>query len=142
MKIDVGPDRMSDERRMLFRVLVVDDSKLARMAIARALSTLRPDWVRVEAVNADEAIALARQEPVQMALLDFNMPGRDGLVLAGELRALDPAMPVAVISANHQEEIVTRAREVGTTFLPKPISEQSLSDFLEAAAPNTSSGGR
>ncbi len=142
MKIDVRPDRMADEGRMLFRVLVVDDSKLARMAIARALSALRPDWVRVEAANADDAIALARQEPVQMALLDFNMPGRDGLILAGELRALDPAMPVAVISANHQEEIVTRAREVGTTFLPKPITERSLSDFLEAAAPKTSSGGR
>lgn len=126
---------------MLFRVLVVDDSKLARMAMARALSNLRPDWVRVEAANADEAIALVRQEPVQMALLDFNMPGRDGLILAGELRAIDPTMPVAVISANHQEEIVTRAREVGTTFLPKPLTERSLSDFLEAAAAKSGSGG-
>jgi CheY-like chemotaxis protein len=124
---------------MAFRVLVVDDSKLARMAVAKALNALRPDWIRVEASNADEAMALVRQEPVQMALLDFNMPGRDGLTLASELRALDPVMPVAVISANHQEEVVNRAREVGTTFLPKPLTEQAISAFLQEKAPTSRS---
>lgn len=127
---------------MPFRVLVVDDSKLARMAIAKALNALRPEWIRVEAANADEALALARQEPVQMALLDFNMPGRDGLTLASELRAIDPGMPVAVISANHQEEVVRRAREVGTTFLPKPLTEQAMGAFLEEVAPMSRVGGR
>ncbi|KAA2236272.1 response regulator transcription factor [Salinarimonas soli] len=127
---------------MPFRVLVVDDSRLARMAIARALSSIRPDWVRVEAGDADEAMALARQEPVQMALLDFNMPGRDGLTLASELRALDPGMPVAVISANHQEEVVRRAREIGTTFLPKPLTEQAMEAFLDQVAPLPRAGGR
>jgi DNA-binding NarL/FixJ family response regulator len=127
---------------MAFRVLVVDDSKLARMAVAKALNALRPDWIRVEASNADEAMALVRQEPVQMALLDFNMPGRDGLTLASELRALDPVMPVAVISANHQEEVVIRAREVGTTFLPKPLTEQAMSAFLDQAAPTSRSDQR
>ncbi len=127
---------------MAFRVLVVDDSKLARMAVAKALNALRPDWIRVEASNADEAMALVRQEPVQMALLDFNMPGRDGLTLASELRALDPVMPVAVISANHQEEVVIRAREVGTTFLPKPLTEQAMSAFLDQAVPNSRSDQR
>jgi CheY-like chemotaxis protein len=127
---------------MPFRVLVVDDSKLARMAIAKALNALRPEWVRVEAANADEALALAKQEPVQMALLDFNMPGRDGLALASELRAIDPGMPVAVISANHQEEVVQRAREIGTTFLPKPLTEQAMSAFLEKTVPMPRAGGR
>ncbi len=127
---------------MPFRVLVVDDSKLARMAIAKALNALRPDWIRVEAANADEAMALARQEPVQMALLDFNMPGRDGLELASELLALNPRMPVAVISANLQEEVVRRAREVGTTFLPKPLTEQAMGAFLDEVAPAPRSAGR
>jgi CheY-like chemotaxis protein len=127
---------------MPFRVLVVDDSKLARMAIAKALNALRPEWVRVEAANADEALALATKEPVQMALLDFNMPGRDGLTLASELRAIDPGMPVALISANHQEEVVQRAREIGTTFLPKPLTEQAMSAFLENVVPMRRAVGR
>ena len=70
---------------MGYRVLVVDDSKLARMAVAKALTTLHPDWTRIEAANADEALALASKDAFDLAILDFNMPGRDGLHLAAEL---------------------------------------------------------
>ena len=116
------------------RILVVDDSKLARMAVAKALTTLHPDWSRVEAANADEALALAKSDAFDMAILDFNMPGRDGLQLAAELLTLKPELPLAVISANHQVEVVTRAREVGATFLQKPLTEKAMGDFLADAA--------
>ena len=58
------------------------------------------------------------------------MPGRDGLTLAAELRDLYPNMPCAVISANVQQEVVNRARDVGANFLPKPITEVALKAFL------------
>lgn len=119
---------------MGYRVLVVDDSKLARMAVAKALTTLQPGWTRVEAANADEALALAGKDAFDLAILDFNMPGRDGLHLAAALLALKPAMPLAVISANHQVEVVTRAREVGATFLQKPLTEKPMREFLDDAA--------
>lgn len=118
---------------MLYRILVVDDSKLARMAVAKSLNALRPDWTRVEAAGAAEALALAREGSVDLAVLDFNMPERDGLHLAADLRALKPQMPLAVISANHQKEIVERAHAVGATFLGKPITDPALRDFLEHA---------
>ena len=127
---------------MGYRVLVVDDSKLARMAVAKALTAIYPDWTRVEAANADEALALAKSSSFDMAILDFNMPGRDGLQLAAEMLALKPGLPLAVISANHQVEVVTRAREVGATFLQKPLTAKALGEFaadavkrLSAAAP-------
>ena len=127
---------------MGYRVLVVDDSKLARMAVAKALTAVHPDWTRLEAANADEALALAKSGSFDMAILDFNMPGRDGLQLATEMLALKPGVPLAVISANHQVEVVTRAREVGATFLQKPLTEKALGEFaadavkrLSAAAP-------
>ena len=119
---------------MKYRILVVDDSKLARMAAAKALSALYPDWSRLEAANADEALALAKADSFDLAILDFNMPGRDGLQLAAELLALKPSLPLAVISANHQVEVVTRAREVGATFLQKPLTEKAMRDFLADAA--------
>ena len=118
---------------MGYRVLVVDDSKLARMAVAKALTTLQPEWTRVEAANADEALALAAKGAFDLAILDFNMPGRDGLHLAADLLALKPDMPLAVISANHQVEVVTRAREVGATFLQKPLTDAAMGDFLDDA---------
>ena len=118
---------------MAYRVLVVDDSKLARMAVAKALTAIHPDWTRVEAANADEALTLAKSDSFDMAILDFNMPGRDGLQLAAEMLALRPGVPLAVISANHQVEVVTRAREVGATFLQKPLTEKALGEFAADA---------
>ncbi|SDB73087.1 response regulator [Belnapia rosea] len=118
---------------MTYKVLVVDDSKLARMVVAKALSTGHPDWMKAEAANAAEAMDLASRSPFDAALLDFNMPGQDGLHLAAELRALYPRMALGLLSANHQVEIVSRAHEVGATFLPKPLAQQDLSDFLAKA---------
>jgi CheY-like chemotaxis protein len=127
---------------MKYRVLVVDDSKLARMAVAKALNALHADWARLEAANADEALGLAETNSFDLAILDFNMPGRDGLVLAAELLALKPGMPLAVISANHQVEVVTRAREVGATFLQKPLTEKALAEFLADATKRLAAVGR
>ena len=118
---------------MSYTVLIVDDSKLARMSVARALSTLQPDWTRLEAANADDALLVVKQANVDLTLLDFNMPGRDGLELAADLRELHPSMPVAVISANSQVEIVARAEAAGAAFLVKPLTEQALDEFLQDA---------
>lgn len=118
---------------MAFTVLVVDDSKLARMAVAKVLGGLCPDWTRVEAANADEALVALEEQKPDLAVLDFNMPGRDGLDIAAQLRQIRPAMPVAVISANHQQEVIDRANAVGAVFLSKPITEPALRDFLDGA---------
>lgn len=118
---------------MTYRLLIVDDSKLARMAAAKALNTLYPDWNRVEAANADEAVARTKEASFDIALLDFNMPGRDGLELAAELRTSHPSMQLALISANHQDEIVARAKALGAAFLLKPLTERALAEFLQGA---------
>jgi CheY-like chemotaxis protein len=126
---------------MTYKVLVVDDSKLARMSFAKLLSKLRPDWVRLEAANADEAMDLIGSQKPDIVILDFNMPGRDGLEIAGELQTLHPHMPVAVISANIQVEVVSRATAAGAVFLPKPLTEQALAEFLDLAGPRLAAWG-
>ena len=115
------------------KVLLVDDSKLARMAMTKALNLARPDWSRVEAANAEEAVAQVKSALPDIAVVDFNMPGTDGLALAGEVSALRPQMPIAIISANFQQEIVDRARAIGAAFLPKPVTDHALEEFLSDA---------
>jgi CheY-like chemotaxis protein len=117
---------------MAVTVLLVDDSKLARIVAARAVAAVHADWSKLEAANADEALGLAADADV--ALLDFNMPGRDGLELASELRARFPDMPIAVVTANVQDEVIERARSLKAAFVPKPVDEAGLRPFLEAAA--------
>lgn len=127
---------------MTCTVLIVDDSKLARMSVAKALGTLYPDWKRIEATNAIEALQQARQSCPEVALVDFNMPGKDGITLAAELRELDPKMSVAVISANRQVEVIRRTEAAGATFLPKPLTESALAEFLTAASKQREAGSR
>jgi FixJ family two-component response regulator len=55
------------------------------------------------------------------------------LALAEEFRNLNPAVSVAVISANHQVEVINRAQAAGAAFLPKPLTQKMLGDFLNAA---------
>jgi len=119
---------------MIYKLLIVDDSKLARMAVIKVLSSCYPDWPRVEAGNAADALTAVKQEKPHIAIVDFNMPNRDGLELVVDLRALTPDMPIGVISANHQQAVVDRARALGASFLPKPLTEQSLREFLTSAA--------
>jgi len=123
-------------------VLIVDDSKLARIVVGKAITALQPDWSRLEASNADEAVALFDTQRIDLAILDFNMPGRDGLELAEELRARFPDMPIAVATANVQDEIIERARAASATFIPKPVTEDGMRGFISGAALRLRSAGR
>ena len=114
--------------------LIVDDSKLARIVSGKAVSELQPSWQRIEASSAAEALSVVEAQAVDVALIDFNMPDRDGLDLAVELRQRFPEMPIAIITANIQDEVIARARAVNATFVAKPITAEGLRGFLSGAA--------
>jgi CheY-like chemotaxis protein len=116
------------------KVLVVDDSKLARLVMASAMRRVRPEWELVEATNADEAVTAISTRSIDIALVDFNMPGTDGLELVARIRAVNSTMPVAVVSANLQDEIIGRARELNAAFVAKPLTDEALGAFLSGAA--------
>ncbi|MET3858647.1 response regulator [Rhizobium sp. OAE497] len=119
---------------MAVTVLMVDDSKLARIVAGKAIAALQPDWTRVEAGNAADALEIVGSRRIDVAVLDFNMPDKDGLELAKELRALHPNMPIAVITANVQDEIIAAVRALNGTFVAKPVTEEALSGFISGAA--------
>lgn len=119
---------------MVTTVLIVDDSKLARIVVGKSIAALQPEWRRLEASGADEAIALFDSEQIDLVILDFNMPGRDGLELAEELRGRFPDMPIAVATANVQDEIIARARAANATFIAKPVTEDGMRGFVSGAA--------
>jgi CheY-like chemotaxis protein len=117
---------------MQYKVLVVDDSKLARMVMASAFRRIRPKWELIEATSADDALAAI--SAVDIALVDFNMPGTDGLELVARIRKSHPKMPLAIVSANLQDEIIARARELNAAFVAKPLTDEALGAFLSGAA--------
>ena len=119
---------------MAVTILIVDDSKLARIVAGKALTELQPDWQRVEAGSAAQGLEIVASQQIDVALIDFNMTEKDGLALAAELRALHPDLPIAIITANIQDEVIARAREVGAAFVPKPVTTEGLQGFISGAA--------
>jgi CheY-like chemotaxis protein len=119
---------------MPVNVLIVDDSKLARIVVTKALAQLQPEWTKVEAGSAAQAHEIVAGETIDVALIDFNMTVKNGLELADELRALHPEMPIAIITANIQDEVIARAREIGASFVPKPVTVEGLEGFISGVS--------
>ena len=111
-------------------VLIVDDSRVARISLKRMVVDILPSAVILEAGNTDEALELLATSTASLALIDFNMPGRDGLQLAEQLRVERPAMRLCIVTANVQDSLAERARANGIAFVPKPPDRAVLASFL------------
>lgn len=114
-------------------LLLVDDSRVARLSLMRQIKSLTAEFDILQAASADEAQQLLTEQDADIALIDFNMPGRDGLVLAGELRESHPNMKMALVTANIQQPLVERAKELGMAFMGKPTNADDLASFLGVA---------
>jgi CheY-like chemotaxis protein len=81
-------------------VLVADDDARFRTLFARMLAASSGVAAVVAAADGAEAVALATESPVDLVVLDLNMPGADGVEAAERIRALRPALPIALQSSD------------------------------------------
>lgn len=106
-------------------ILVVDDDEVFRTRMARALRD-RGHEVRT-AANADEALQLAQAESPEYAVVDLQMAGRGGLALLSELKALDAATAVVVLTGYGSIATATEAvRRGALDYVSKPIDADGL----------------
>lgn len=112
-------------------LLLVDDSRIARLSLKRQLQSLGLELTLLEAESADAAEAVLASTTPDIALIDFNMPGRDGLQLAENIQQTHPQMRMALVTANIQDALVQRAKEMGLAFLPKPTTAEQLGAFIQ-----------
>lgn len=111
-------------------LLIVDDSKMSRMMISRFVNELRPDWRLAEAADGAEALARIEQEPPSLVSLDVNMPGMNGLEVAGWIRLHHPAIRVVLCTANIQDAVRQAAEKAGVKFVAKPITPESVTGMV------------
>ena len=117
---------------MVLKVLIVDDEALARGRLRTLLADCTAPAARVEAeaANATQALEWLRRQPVDVALLDVNMPGADGLTLAQSLRAL-PRAPAIVFVTAHAEHAVQAFELEAVDYLTKPVRLERLQAALQ-----------
>ncbi|MEV4298967.1 response regulator transcription factor [Microbispora rosea] len=110
----------------MIRVVLAEDQSMVRGALASLLG-LEPDIEVVgEAADGDEVIGVAEATKPDVALLDIEMPGRDGISAAEELRRRVPGCRVVILTTFGRPGYLRRAMEAGAVaFLVKdsPASE-------------------
>ena len=112
------------------RILIVDDSPLLRKTARRAAvqAGAEPERIR-EAGNGREALAALAAEPVDIVLLDINMPVMDGFeFLEANSRAPSPcAAKIALVTTEGNKERLARAEQLGVVdYLRKPFAPEEL----------------
>jgi len=121
------------------RILVVDDHEVLRRGLRTILAGAFPELVVVEAADAEQALAAAEKEAFDVALVDINLPGRNGLELLQDLRRLHPKMPAIVLSAYPERDYALRAFKLGASGY---VSKQSAEAELLWAVRKALTGGR
>ncbi len=114
------------------RILVAEDETIIRLDLRRTLEDAGFE-VCAEARNGEEAVALALAEQPDLAVLDVKMPRLDGIEAARRILA-DRPIPIVMLTAYDQVELVSRAVEAGVFgYLVKPFRESDLLPAIHAA---------
>jgi len=117
------------------RVLFVDDSAMNRLVVKNMLSAAEVEMV--EAEDAEAGLALVEAEHFDVVLMDFRMPGMDGLAAIGAIRARSDAkarLPVLMVTADDGFDLRSRALAAGADdLLYKPVQMQPLFDAIAIA---------
>lgn len=114
------------------RTLVVDDEELARLRLRTLLAEVAEPAVELvgEAGDAASALALLRDAPCDLVLLDIRMPGRDGMQLAAALRSL-PQPPAVVFVTAHGNHALRAFELDAVDYLTKPVRRERLQAALQ-----------
>lgn len=118
----------------MIRVLLADDENMIRSALV-ALLRLEDDLeVVAEAASGDEALAMARLHRPDVAVLDLQLPGRDGITIAETLRDELPHCASIIVTSHGRPGHLKRALGAGIRgFLPKSANARILSDVIRTA---------
>ncbi|MGK5092495.1 response regulator [Deltaproteobacteria bacterium TL4] len=116
-------------------LLIVDDSRMARMFIRRCLEMLVMDDVAfIEAENGKDALAKLGENEISIVIADLNMPIMDGKALLRWMKAKEAfkSIPVVFITSANNFAKIRELMELGAkTVLSKPVSPASLAPVME-----------
>ena len=114
------------------RILIAEDETIIRLDLRDLLERAGFE-VCAEAKDGEEAVELARAEQPDLAILDVKMPRLDGIEAAKRMLDERP-LPIVMLTAYGQDELVARAVEAGVFgYLVKPFREQDLLPAIHTA---------
>jgi two-component system response regulator DesR len=119
----------------LIRVLIAEDQAMIRGALAALLSTEADIEVVAQVERGDRVLSEALRTKPDVALLDIEMPGKDGITAAAELRAQLPSCRVLILTVFGRPGYLRRAVDAGVSgFLLKDAPPDELASAIRRTA--------
>lgn len=122
----------------MIRIVVVDDHEVVRAGICRLLDAESDLEVIGQTGSGHEAVSLCRQEKPNVVLLDYSLPDLDGLETTRQIKELESAPRILILTMHDNEEYATRAMRTGAAGF---IVKMAPADELLAAVRKVAAGG-
>ena len=115
------------------KILVTDDSKMARKMVIKTLKDSTNKELEIfEAQNGQEALDLYKELSPKIVFLDLTMPIMDGFTALEKIKEFDKNAKVVVISADIQKLSMDRVLQLGAfNFVKKPIDSSKMKQIFE-----------
>ncbi|MBT4375683.1 MAG: response regulator transcription factor [Nitrospina sp.] len=122
---------MTPEKENSIKVLVADDHEIVRQGLKTIISECLDLSIVGEAENGNQVLKILKKTKVDVVLLDFDMPGKNGLDTLIELKALYPKLPVMILSIFPEDHYGTRFLKAGASgYLQKSSATDQLIDAI------------
>lgn len=133
---------MSNRAAGLISAVVIDDEKLAREELTFLLKNFPEIEVVGTADNGLEAVSLIERSEPDVAFLDVQMPGLDGMSVIRKLREESDALPHFVLVTAFENYAIEAFRIEALDYLLKPVEKERLAETVNRAARLVSEGAR
>jgi two-component system, NarL family, invasion response regulator UvrY len=109
------------------RILVVDDHAVVRRGLQEIVSDSLDSATVNEAKDGEEAVAQVQKSRYDLVLLDISLPGRTGIDVLKDLKAIQPDLPILMLSIHPEEQFAVRALRAGASgYLTKACPPEEL----------------
>lgn len=114
------------------KILVCDDSVLARKQLMDAVKEISDGAVFIEGKNGSEAIELYKTEKPDLVFMDIVMPEKDGNAALSEIREFDKDATIIIVSSVGTQEQLKKAIQLGAKdFIQKPFEKNQIKEIIE-----------
>jgi DNA-binding NarL/FixJ family response regulator len=119
----------------VIRIVLVEDQMLVRRGIKSLLELAGGIEIIADAASADEGAAIIRRDRPDVVLLDVRMPGKDGIELLRELRAMGELPPTILLTTFDDDEALFEGVKAGARgYLLKDVSLEQLTNAIRSVA--------
>jgi CheY-like chemotaxis protein len=105
-------------------ILVVDDNNLCRIVVSKMLSRL--GYEVASADSGENGLSIFLERKFDIVLSDYEMPGMDGVALAGSVKKSSPRTPVVIMTGDGKETVFSRNSTSVDEVISKPFTLASI----------------